>query len=218
MSEQDEQVGTTPEEPQEDSVSSGQSDAEDEGGSPANEGKQSEARAQERTPVNLHDIPQFRELQSQYDRRISQLERQLTQERERQRRAEYEQLPEDERTQRELFDTKRELAQMRFEMQKRTDLERLSRLSGAPVEELLKAERYDDAVEMALGWKDKQRIAEERDRKKKREERDRKLADNSTHVGTPSPPPTPANEHERKKKELLESGNAHDYYKMILEE
>ena len=95
-----------------------------------------------------------------------------------------------------------------MQLQKQRDLAELSREADVPIEELMEAETYDDAVKRALRYNRTKATA-------KAQTREEKLARNSVDVGGGNLS-TPTTRAQTEAKEHLRSGNTKDYLKLLL--
>jgi len=119
------------------------------------------AAPQKPAKVNLFDLPEFRNVQSQWSKQYSEMQK-LAQENARQLRdLQLQKMTEADRVQFELDEARAQLNAILQEQEqasqrqlmaqaKQRDLERLSTLSGLTVEDLSEASTYDEAMDMAV--------------------------------------------------------------------
>lgn len=124
--------------------------------SPVEPGGQASA---ETKSVNLYELPEFKQYQSQQDRRLAQLQQKLAEQEQRQHEATMAQMSPEQRTQYQL-----QLAQQQIQnyhqqfqsiqeqKQRERDIAELAKLSGAPAEVFSAAETYDQATRLALEY------------------------------------------------------------------
>ena len=124
--------------------------------SPVEPGGQASA---ETKSVNLYELPEFKQYQSQQDRRLAQLQQKLAEQEQRQHEATMAQMSPEQRTQYQLQLAQQQIQQyhQRFQSlqeqeQRNKDIAELAKLSGAPAEVFSAAETYDQATRLALEY------------------------------------------------------------------
>lgn len=131
-----------------------QSPAQPEAGKSVSDRAGSQAKGED-----LSSHPQFRALQSNYDRKIAQMQQELqaarraaeqalTKDMTQAEREEYQRSQRDQ----EFQQARQELEMQRQAIQRQQDILSLSAESGAPYDVLDQATTYDEAVKLALGW------------------------------------------------------------------
>lgn len=183
-----------------------QSPAQPEAGKSVSDRAGSQAKGED-----LSSHPQFRALQSNYDRKIAQMQQEL----QAARRAAEQALTKD-MTQAEREDYQRsqeyqqflaerqELEVQRQQLQRQQDIFALSAESGAPVDVLDAAQTYDEAVKIALGWAKKSARQQAEELYKAQQE---KREANSVDVGGGAPR-TPVDEWQRQYDEAKKAGDS----------
>lgn len=110
-------------------------------------------------PVNLYELPEFKQYQSATDRRMAELQQKLAEQERRQHEAAMAQMTPEQRNQYQLQLAQQEIQQyrqtfqqMQEQQQRARDIAELSRLSGAPAKVFEAAETYEQATMLALEY------------------------------------------------------------------
>lgn len=124
--------------------------------SPVEQGGQASA---EKQPVNLYELPEFKQYQSQTDRRMAELQQKLAEQERRQHEAAMAQMSPEQRTQYQLQLAQQQIQQyhaqfqtIQEQQQRAKDIAELSKLSGAPAKVFEAAENYEQATRLALEY------------------------------------------------------------------
>ena len=112
--------------------------------------------------VDLFALPEFQKYQRQQNQQLDAMRQQLTAYQQQQQQLEQERLAQMDPQERlayqlqqreaQLQQYQRYVADLQEQEQRRKDLEELSRKTGAPIKVLDVATKYDEAVEIAIGW------------------------------------------------------------------
>jgi len=113
----------------------------------------------EQKPVNLYEIPEFKQYQSQQDRRLAQLQQKLAEQEQRQHESAMAQMSPEQRTQYQLQLAQQQIQNyhqqfqtLQEQQQRQRDIAELSKLSGAPASIFEAAENYEQATRLALEY------------------------------------------------------------------
>ena len=167
-------------------------------------------------PVNLHELPEFRQYQATVDRKMAQLQAQLGQFEQNRHEQAMAGMDDVQRRDyllslkdRELQSYREQMAQAQQAQQRMSDIQRLSDWSGAPAKVLEAAETYDDAVRLAFGYVKENGTAAQQAQAER-------AAANKVDLGG-GKPITPEDQRKKQADELLAKGDTRSYFKMLLE-
>jgi hypothetical protein len=168
-------------------------------------------------PVNLHELPEFRRYQSEQDKKLTALQRELEATRAQQQQAAMAQMTPEQRMQYQVQMQQQELQryqqmvqQQEIAQQRQKDIDKLSQMSGAPSKVFEAAETYDDAVIIAMNYmreNSPQAIAA----------RQEKAAANKVDLGGGGQVVTAEDARQREMNAALAKGDSRTYFKMLLE-
>jgi hypothetical protein len=174
-------------------------------------------RVSDPKPVNLHELPEFRRYQSEQDKKFTALQRELEATRAQQQQAAMAQMTPEQRMQYQVQMQQQELQryqqmvqQQQIAQQKQQDIDKLSKLSGAPSSVFEAAETYDDAVLIAMNYMREntpQAVAA----------RQEKAAANKVDLGGGGQVVTAETVRQKEMDAALAKGDSRTYFKLLLE-
>jgi hypothetical protein len=170
-----------------------------------------------KSSVNLYELPEFKAYQQQVSRTMSDMQRKLQEQEQRQHEAvmasmspeqkvEYQLRLKDQRIQQ--YETT--FARIEEEKQRQKDIEELSRSSGAPTSIFAAATSYEEAVKLALEYA-------RQNSPQAQAVQQQRLEANRVDLGTGGAS-TPEDRKRSAMRDELAKGNALAYYKMLLED
>jgi hypothetical protein len=177
---------------------------------------QPKQEAEKPAKVNLHELPEFKGYQEQFNRTVGALKYELEQLKAERAQAAMSGMDDLEKAnfllqqkEQEIANYRQAMQQAQIEQQRQRDLQALAEDSGAPMNVLGVAETYDEAVKLALKW------MKDNGATKKEIEEAKKEA-NSVDLGGGAAN-TPADRETRERHELLKKGDTRSLFLKMLE-